>query len=414
MNRKIVGILVMTLLIATAVLPVVGTMNYVNNLNVSSALSTVEWSMTYGEDRFEMLQCVQTTSDGGYIACGVKSAYDLDDVYRPWVLKVDSSGNKEWEWYPEEIEFEGDYYNYFDECTCFFVKQTNDGGYITGFKVMANTELEEFWLSSIVKLYESGEVEWIENCMDGFDWCFSPISVIELEDGSFLITGFSGTTKIGDLEDDVCLYKIDSMGVEQWCKEYSYGVSDVTFALCETNDNGYLVTGWADNAENLSDFWMIKTDSNGNKIWEKIYGGSNQDFGHARNCYQTSDGGYIMSGYTYSYGNGQADVWIVKTDSMGNMEWNRTYGGSAKDVCWSFESLNDDTYVFCVTYNFNSFSKADIHLPILLIKSHCHLFYTMHRLHLPHHNHILVAIVLAPLNLFYISMLDRRNHQLLL
>jgi len=105
MKTKIIGIFVLTLLIGTAVLPVVSIKNKELEQNiVSSELYDAEWSMTYGEDRFEMLQCVQQTDDGGYITCGVKSAYDLDDVFRPWVLKVDSTGDKEWEWSPEWIE----------------------------------------------------------------------------------------------------------------------------------------------------------------------------------------------------------------------------------------------------------------------------------------------------------------------
>jgi len=200
--------------------------------------------------------------------------------------------------------------------------------------------------------------------MDGFEWMFSPHSLIEFEDGSFLVVGTSGAADIEENMDySACLYKINSMGIEQWHKEFSYGGDDAGYALCRTNDNGYLITGWADNNRN-ADYWMIKTDSNGDEIWNKNFGGSKYDFGHSRNCYQTGDGGYIMSGYTYSYGAGKLDAWIVKTDSMGNMDWNRTYGDKQDDVCWSFESTNDDSYVFCMTYNINGNigDKDDIHL----------------------------------------------------
>jgi hypothetical protein len=108
---------------------------------------------------------------------------------------------------------------------------------------------------------------------------------------------------------------------------------------------------------------MIKTDSNGNIEWDSIFGGDANDFAHARNCYQTADDGYIMAGYSDSFGNGR-DAWIVKADSMGAMDWNRTYGDRGTDICWSFASSNEDTYVFCVTMNYglNYREKEDIHL----------------------------------------------------
>ena len=117
---------------------------------------------------------------------------------------------------------------------------------------------------------------------------------------------------------------------------------------------------------------MIKTDANGDKEWDTIFGGSTADYGHSstadyghsRNCCQTSDGGYIMSGYSYSFGAGWTDAWIVKTDSMGNMDWNKTYGGSHTDVCWSGSATVDDGYVMCLTENINGYTgdKDDIKL----------------------------------------------------
>jgi len=110
---------------------------------------------------------------------------------------------------------------------------------------------------------------------------------------------------------------------------------------------------------------MVKTDSNGDKEWSNTIGGDNYDFGQCRDCFQTSDGGYIMGGYSYSYGAGDADYWVVKTDSSGNMEWDKTFGGKRKDVGWSMESTNDG-YVFCVTMNYDSLTYKQY---ILLAKA---------------------------------------------
>jgi len=330
---------------------------------LTSRSSNVEWFKTYGGDRFEMLQCVQTTSDNGYVACGVKSAYDIENPeeewLRPWVIKTNSNGDLEWEWTTYGFEYESRFFSAYLEVYCMFVEETMDGGFITGFRIYGQSD-GDYWISAIVKLNGNGEEEWINFCMDALEWNFGPHSILELNDGSFVLAGFSGTTEIDDMEDFACLYKIDSNGNEQWRKEYNYGEADSLWALCKTSDGGYLITGWAD----YFDYWMIKTDSNANEEWNKTFGGDSNDFAHARNCYQTADGGYIMAGYSFSFGNGECDTWIVKTDSMGNMDWNRTYGDKRRDVCWSFAQANTNSYVFCVCYNFNYVfdGKADIHL----------------------------------------------------
>jgi len=364
--KKIIGIFIVTLMIATAVLPAVGTMNYVNDLNVSSAVSTVEWSMTYGGSEYERIYCVHETDDGGYIGCGET---EIDDNFLPWVLKVDSQGNIEWEWTLTEIQdYEGHYFNHFEDTHCFFIQQTSDGGYILCFQSkcwisIGGGDYYPYWIGGLVKFDGYGTEEWVGFYNDAFEWGFIPTSFIELNDGGFIVTGVAGDPDPAVLDLDAGLMKIDAMGVEQWYKEYRYGDGDdQAYAICATNDNGYLITGFAQVDTNY-DYWMIKTDSNGEKEWGKTYGGDQIDLGHPRNCFQTNDGGFIMCGYSYSYGAGRCDLWIVKTDSMGDIEWDKTYGGSSSDICWSMEAT-DDGFVFCVSegYDRSSGDKSDIHL----------------------------------------------------
>jgi hypothetical protein len=99
---------------------------------------------------------------------------------------------------------------------------------------------------------------------------------------------------------------------------------------------------------------MIKTDANGNEQWNKTFGGSKGDYIQSRNCYQTPDNGYIVGGYTYSYGAGNSDPWIVKTDSSGTISWNKTYGDKSRESCFSFEKTNDGGFVICNTNNWSS------------------------------------------------------------
>ncbi len=109
---------------------------------------------------------------------------------------------------------------------------------------------------------------------------------------------------------------------------------------------------------------MIKTDGNGNMQWNKTFGTSVYDGSNAANCYQTSDGGYMMGGTTYSYGALNQDVWMVKTDSSGTMEWNKTFGDARRDYTWSFEQTKDAGYVICRTNNltYAGGDKEDIFL----------------------------------------------------
>lgn len=360
---SITKVVVCLLVTALFVLPISAVKNEVIHTETKNALSSMqtsgaEWSKTYGGDGFDMLHCVQEADDGGYIACGITQVDNYpnpgDVIYRPWVLKVDFNGDEMWDWTLEEIEYEGNYFNYFGDCYCTFVQQTSDGGYIACFGVYCTNEAEEYWICGLAKLDESGEEEWVEHYAVWREWSFHSRSVMELDEGGFIATGLSGNYGV-DADYYSCLMKTDTTGKEQWHKEYNYGDGDdETWAVCSTDDGGYLLTGWATTDENATDYWMIKTDGDGNKQWDKTFGGYSADYGHSRNCYQTDDGGYIMAGYSYSFGAGRADVWIVKTDSTGNMAWNKTYGDRYMDVCWSMASTDDDGYVSCITKNINS------------------------------------------------------------
>jgi hypothetical protein len=352
MKRKIIGILCMVLMITTAVLPVIATINEVKDRNLSSPQSSiVEWSQTYGGEEYERLFYVQQADDGGFIACGET---EESDNYYPWVLKTDSTGVEEWSWSINEIDLEGSTYD-IAQSTCTFILQTSDGGYLLCFGVTVFFNDVEYWINGLVKFDSSGDVEWIEEYNDGFDFGVAPVSLLEVEDG-FIACGYAGNVDANpdNTMPQAALLKTDLMGGSQWFKEYDVGPNDdYLWGICKTNDGGYLLTGWAINQANVADYLMVKTNSDGDKEWSNTNGGDNYDFGQSRDCFQTSDGGYIMCGYSYSFGAGDADFLVVKTDSSGKMEWNKTFGGRQRDVGWSMESTSDG-YVFCVTMNYDS------------------------------------------------------------
>ena len=152
--------------------------------------------------------------------------------------------------------------------------------------------------------------------------------VIQTSDGGFLLTG--DTRSYGAGSNDAYLVKTDANGSMKWNKTYGGPLNDYATGVIQTSDGGYAVMATTNSyGAGPDDFWLLKTEANGNLLWNKTYGGTGNDTAYTVS--QTPDGGYVLLGFTNSYGAGGHDAWVIRTDASGNMQWSKTYGGTGDD-----------------------------------------------------------------------------------
>jgi hypothetical protein len=172
-----------------------------------------------------------------------------------------------------------------------------------------------------------------------YDWVSS---VQQTSDGGYIVVG--STNSFGAGSSDAFLIKTDANGNVQWVKAFGGTAEDGASSVQQTSDGGYILAGYT-NSFGAGDYdvFLIKTDASGNVQWTKTYGGGNYD--DASSVQQTSDGGYIVVGTTYSFGAGYSDVFLVKTNVSGNLQWAKTYGGTDYDWASSVQQISDGEYI---------------------------------------------------------------------
>jgi hypothetical protein len=301
-----------------------------------------QWERTFGGSGNDVGYSVQQTSDGGYIIAGTTGAFG-DPNGNVYLIKTEPNGNSQW-----ERTFGG---SSFDEGRS--VQQTIDGGYIiAGLTSSFGAGFADVYL---IKTDPNGDSEWQRTF--GGSGNEVGYSVQQTSDGGYII---AGTYSFRDpTNGKVYLIKTDPNGDSEWQRTFGGSGYDEGYSVQQTSDGGYIIAGATDSF-GAGGVYLIKTDSDGNSVWQRAFGVSGADVGYS--VQQTSDGGYIIAGTTYSFGEPNGNVYLIKTDSDGNNQWERTFGGSSYDYSYSVQQTSDGGYIIAgLTSSFGA-GAADVYL----------------------------------------------------
>jgi len=308
------------------------------------------WTKTYGGTGPDYGYSVQQTTDGGYIITGSTLDQGLEFIY---LIKTDSIGGTLWTKSYGEISPMAHY--------GYSVQQTTDGGYIiTGY--YPNDFGGGFGDVYLIKTDSIGDTLWTKGYGGGQLMPDYGYSVQQTADGGYIITGYTSSLGGGK---DVYLIKTNFDGDTVWTKTYGGTSEDIGYSVQQTADGGYIITGCFNclGTFGTGGVYLVKTNANGDTLWTKTYGGTSIDLG--RYVQQTTDGGYIITGYTESFGTGIRDVYLIKTDASGNILWTRTFGGTKYAESNSVQQTADGGYI--LTGHTDNFGTGSLN--VYLIKT---------------------------------------------
>ena len=301
----------------------------------------LEWSKLFNRSTCESFQAVQGTSDGGYIVAG----FTVDHSQDAWLIKTDSEGNEEWN---RTFTRAG------SADAAASVQETSDGGYILAGSTITDGNMDLLLIKTDFEGFET----WSRTFDGPKDDCGK--SVQETSDGGYVVCGWTESFSSSGNK-DVWLIKTDSEGYKVWENTFGISSDDLGSSALETEDGGYIFAGSRGSLGSFgTKLWLVKTDSSGNKLWQRRIGGWNNQSGES--LQKADDGGYIVSGWTDSKSGAGRDLWLVKTDLECNWEWDSTFGGSGNDTGSAAAQAEDGGYVVVGGTDSNSSGDSDIWL----------------------------------------------------
>jgi hypothetical protein len=314
------------------------------------------WQKTYEGDQTASCRAVRLTNDGGFVLCGSTRGVGSRGIDH-YVVKTDAQGMEEWSRISQERG--ADYAE--------SILHARGGGFISAGRKVSGILDESSGAFHLVKTNKPGKIVWTRN-YDGEQ----ANSVIEVEEGFLVAAGY--TTIIpysarppkppepekmpweadaAQTDTSLCLeeaafylVKVNWKGETAWTRTYWHSGWDIAYSVAPTEDGGLLlagaVGGCKDRPENY-DCWVIRTDFEGDTLWTHRFGGEFEDVPQA--IIESTDGGILVAGYTYSWGEGQADMLVYKLSAAGEFLWSKTIGGTQDEFARDIQQTPDGGYI---------------------------------------------------------------------
>jgi hypothetical protein len=342
----------------------------------------IAWQRSFGGTNIDSLYAVKATADGGVIAGGYSESPPGGNKTAPfygrsgfpggdfWVVRLDATGDKLW-----EAAYGG---TASDVLTA--LQQTTDGGYILaghtysgvgGIKATPNYGDEDYW---VVRIDSTGALLW-ERTLGGHRGDFGTC-VLQTRDGGFLVGGYSFSDPSGNKTTpwygarDIWLVRLNPQGDIMWDRSYGGSLYDSPARILQIDDGGFLLAGWSNSGISANksspnhgdeDFWIVRIDAQGNRLWDQSFGGTRTDILNSIDA--TSDGGFILAGNSYSSPGGNktsptfgfTDFWVVRVDALGNLLWDRSFGRAGYDFLFDVLHTSDGGFVLA--------GDSDLHPP---------------------------------------------------
>jgi len=301
-------------------------MLFINKANMYAQPPDTVWTKLYGGSGDDRANSANETSDGGFIIAGSTDSFGAgqNDVY---IIKTNSNGDTLW-----TRTLGGQLWD-----VAYSIQQTLDGGYIiTGYTYSFGAGNSDLYL---IKTNSVGDTLWTRTY--GGEFPDGGVMVREITGGGYIILGY--TESFGNGYRDIWLLKTNEIGDTLWTKTFGGLYLDIAGSINQTTDEGYIIAGSMDIIPSMTYAYLIKTDANGDILWSRTFWCG--DFVSLRSIAQTLDGGYIIGISSYSYFESDWDIYLLKTYPSGDSAWARVYGGAEWDQVFSIEITSDLGYL---------------------------------------------------------------------